>query len=181
MAAYKIECEQCLGMSHSDMMTTGGEGTIELSDEEVDILVQLIREKGTTDVGALDLKTSHPELYAKLDKACGDLAHQAEYMYWLWEGYNNGDYEYDEEELMDYCERECGFSFEYEEDGEFDEDEMADAKSEAFHEWLDDYVYGLSDYDAAKFMCEHMDANVDVDDVQYEVAIPQEIIDKAQQ
>ena len=88
---------------------------------------------------------------------------------------------------MDYCERELGFSFEYDEDdyldadGNFDEDDMGYAKSIAFHEWLDDYLYSLSDDDAAAFMEEHLGAGVDVDDVEYEVAIPQAIIDKAQQ
>jgi hypothetical protein len=59
MAEYKIECEQFLGFSHSGSVTTSGESTIELSDEEVATLVQLIREKGTTDVGELGLETSH--------------------------------------------------------------------------------------------------------------------------
>ena len=187
MAEYKIECTQFLGFSHSGSVTTSGESTIELSDEEVATLVQLIREKGTSDLAQLDLETSHPELYAKLDEAYHDMARHAEYMHWIWEGYNNGYYEYDEDELMNYCERECGFSFEYDEndyldaDGNFDEEDMGYAKSEAFHEWLDDYLYGLSDDDAATFMCDHMDASVDLDDVDYEVAIPQAIIDKAQQ
>jgi hypothetical protein len=57
MAEYKIECEQFLGFSHSGSVTTSGESTIELSDEEVATLVQLIREKGTTDVGELGLET----------------------------------------------------------------------------------------------------------------------------
>ena len=42
MAEYKIECEQFLGFSHSGSVTTSGESTIELSDEEVATLVQLI-------------------------------------------------------------------------------------------------------------------------------------------
>ena len=187
MAEYKIECEQCLGFSHCGPVTTSGESTIELSDEDVATLVQLIREKGTTDVGKLDLETSHPELYGKLDEAYREMARHAEYMHWLWEGYDNGYYEYDDDELMDYCERECGFSFEYDENdyldanGDFDKEEMGYAKSEAFHEWLDDYVRGLSDDDAAEFMNEHMDAAIDVDDVEYTVNIPEDIILKAKE
>ena len=187
MAEYKIECEQCLGFSHCGPVTTSGESTIELSDEEVATLVQLIREKGTADVGKLDLETSHPELYAKLDEAYREMARHAEYMHWLWEGYDNGYYEYDDDELMDYCERECGFFFEYDKNdyldanGDFDEEEMGYAKSEAFHEWLDDYVRGLSDDDAAEFMNEHMDAAIDVDDVEYTVNIPEDIILKAKE
>lgn len=181
MAKYKIECEQCLGISHFGAVTTGGESTVELSDEEVATLVKLIQEKNTTDVNELGIASSHPDLYAKLDKAYRDMACHEEYMYWLRNGYENGCYEYDEEELMDYCERECGFSFECDEDDDLDEDELYDAKSEAFCEWLDDYVDSLNDDDLIKFMREHMDAEVEVDDVEYTVKIPEEIIRKAKE
>ena len=187
MAEYKIECEQFLGFSHSGSVTTSGESTIELSDEEVATLVRLIREKGTTEIDELDLETSHPELYAKLDEAYHDMARHAEYMHWLWEGFDNGYYEYDEEELMDYCERECGFSFEFieedylDENGEIDEESKEYAKSAAFHDWLDDYVRSLSDDDAAAFMTEHMDAGVDVEDVEYTVNIPEDIVKMAKE
>lgn len=185
MAEYKIECEQFLGFSHSGSVYTSGESTVELSDEEVATLVQLMREKNTTNVEKLDLETSHPALYEKLDEAYHEMARHVEYMHWLWEGYNNGYYEYDEDELMDYCERECGFSFEYDEEdyldenGEFDEEEMGYAKSDAFRSWLDDYVTGLSDDEVDTFFTEHMDAQVEVEDVEYKVAIPDEIIQLA--
>jgi hypothetical protein len=68
MAKYRIECEQCLGISHSGAVYTDGEGTVELTDEEVATLIQLIRQKKTTSVSKLNLKTSHPELYAKLNQ-----------------------------------------------------------------------------------------------------------------
>ena len=188
MAEYKIECKQFLGFAHyGGGITTEGSSTIELSDEEVTTLVQLIREKGTSDIVKLDLETSHPELYAKLDEAYHDMARHAEYMHWLWEGFDNGYYEYDEEELMDYCERECGFDFEFieedylDENGEIDEDSKEYAKSSAFHEWLDDYVRSLSDDDAAAFMTEHMDAGVDVEDVEYTVNIPEDIVKMAKE
>ena len=187
MAKYRIECEQCLGFSHCGPVTTNGESTIDLSDDEVATLVQLIREKGTTDIVKLDLETSHPTLFEKLDEAYHDMARHAEFMHWLWEGYENGYYEYDEDELMDYCERECGFSFEYDEadylddEGGLDEEELGYAKTKAFSSWLDDYVRGLSDDDVAEFFREHMDASVEYDDVEYSVAIPDEIIQKAKE
>ena len=71
MAEYKIECEQFLGISHSGGVYTNGESTVELTDEEVTTLLQLIRQKGTTDVDKIDLETTHPQLYAKLDKGTG--------------------------------------------------------------------------------------------------------------
>ena len=195
MALYSIESEQCLGMSHSGAVTVNGESAVELSDEEVDILVKLIKEKGTTDVEALDLENLYPDIYEKLDDAYRDMAYNAEEMHWLWEGYNNGYYEYDVYELMDYCEKNLGFSYEfkpeeyfdeddleyYKEDPESYEDEIEEAKSEAFSEWLDDYVSGLDDDEARDFFYEHMDADLNMDDVEYTVGIPQAIINKAKE
>ena len=195
MALYSIESEQCLGMSHHGAVTVNGESAVELSDEEVDILVKLIKEKGTTDVEELDLENLYPDIYEKLDDAYRDMAYNAEELHWLWEGYNNGYYEYDVYELMDYCEKNLGFSYEfkpeeyfdeddleyYKEDPESYEDEIEEAKSEAFSEWLDDYISGLDDDDARDFFYEHMDADLNMDDVEYTVGIPQGIINKAQQ
>ena len=195
MALYSIESEQCLGMSHHGAVTVNGESAVELSDEEVDILVKLIKEKGTTDVEELDLENLYPDIYEKLDDAYRDMAYNAEEMHWLWEGYNNGYYEYDVYELMDYCEKNLGFSYEfkpeeyfdeddleyYKEDPESYEDEIEEAKSEAFSEWLDDYVSGLDDDEARDFFYEHMDADLNMDDVEYTVEIPQAIINKAKE
>jgi len=183
MAKYTIECEQCLGISHDGAVYTDGEGTVELSDEEVTTLVQLIRQKGTSDVEELDLKSSHPDLYAKLDKAYHDLAQHAETMHWLWEGYGNGYYEYDEDELMDYCEQELDFTFEYDEEDDLDEEEIRyDAKLHAFRSWLDDYLHSLSDEEVLSFMNEHMDACIEDEEVEeYTVSIPEAIIQKTKE
>ena len=196
MALYSIESEQCLGMSHSGAVTVNGESAVELSDEEVEILVKLIKEKDTTDVGELDLENLYPDIYEKLDEAYSQMAYHAEYMHWLWEGYYNHYYEYDDNALMAYCEKNCGFTFEfkpeeyfdseddiedYKEDPESYEDEIDEVKNEAFSEWLTEYLESLSDDDAASFMEEHMDADINMDNVEYTVKIPQAIIDKAQQ
>ena len=196
MALYSIESEQCLGMSHHGAVTVNGESAVELSDEEVGILVKLIQEKNSTDVGDLDLETLHPDIYKKLDEAYSDMAYRAEEIHWLWEGYNNGYFEYDSEKLMDYCEKELGFEFEYDvkdyylddpedleegEEPEIDEDMLEEDKSDAFSEWLDDYVSGLDDDEARDFFYEHMDADLNMDDVEYTVGIPQAIINKAEE
>lgn len=196
MALYSIESEQCLGMSHHGAVTVNGESAVELSDEEVDILVKLIKEKHSTDVGDLDLETLHPDIYKKLDEAYSDMAYRAEEIHWLWEGYNNGYFEYDSEKLMDYCEKELGFEFEYDvkdyylddpedleegEEPEIDEDMLEEDKWDAFSEWLDDYLSDLSDDEARDFFYEHMDADLNMDGVEYTVGIPEAIIAKAQQ
>ena len=196
MALYSIESEQCLGMSHHGAVTVNGESAVELSDEEVDILVKLIQEKNSTDVGDLDLETLHPDIYKKLDEAYSDMAYRAEEIHWLWEGYNNGYFEYDSEKLMDYCEKELGFEFEYNvkdyylddpedleegEEPEIDEDMLEEDKSDAFSEWLDGYLSDLSDDEAASFFYDHMNADLDLDYVAYTVGIPEAIIAKAKQ
>lgn len=195
MALYSIESEQCLGMSHSGAVTVNGESAVELSDEEVDILVKLIKEKDSTNVKELDLEHLHPDIYEKLREAYYNMAYDAEEMHWLWEGYHNGYFEYDFDELMAYCEKELGFSFEFKPEEYFDEDdleyykeypesyedEIYELKGEAFSEWLSDYVSGLSDDEARDFFYNHMDADLDMDNVEYTVEIPEAIIAKAKQ
>jgi hypothetical protein len=156
----------------------------------------LIQEKNSTDVGDLDLETLHPDIYKKLDEAYSDMAYRAEEIHWLWEGYNNGYFEYDSEKLMDYCEKELGFEFEYDvkdyylddpedleegEEPEIDEDMLEEDKSDAFSEWLDDYLSDLSDDEARDFFYNHMDADLNMDGVEYTVGIPEAIIAKAKQ
>ena len=196
MALYSIESEQCLGMSHHGAVTVNGESAVELSDEEVDILVKLIKEKDTTDVEDLDLENLYPAIYEKLREAYYKMAYDAEEMHWLWEGYHNGYFEYDSEKLMNYCESELGFKFEYDikdyylddiedlEEGEepdIDEDQIEEDKYDAFSEWLEDYVSGLSDDEARDFFYNHMNASLDLDGIEYTVGIPQAIINKAEQ
>ena len=89
MALYSIESEQFLGMSHSGAVTVNGESAVELSDEEVDILVKLIQENDSTDVEDLDFEKLYPDIYENLDEAYHNMAFHAEYMHWLWEGYYN--------------------------------------------------------------------------------------------
>lgn len=194
MALYSIESEQFLGMSHSGAVTVNGESAVELSDEEVNILVKLIQEKNSTDIRELDLKNLHPDIYEKLREAYYKMAYDAEEMHWLWEGFDNGYFEYDTDELMAYCENNLDYSFEfdpeeyfdsddeieeYKEDPESFEDEVCDAKCQDFQEWLSDYVSGLSDDEARDFFYNHMNAGLDLDDIEYTVEIPQAIINKA--
>ena len=195
MALYSIESEKSLGMSHTGEVTVNGESAVELSDEEVDILVKLIKENDSTDVEELDLENLYPDIYSKLDEAYHDMAYNAEEIHWLREGYYNHYFEYDEDELMDYCEKNLGFSFEFKPEEYFYEDELEDykespdsyedeiyeEKNRVFSKWLDDYVKSLSDEEARSFFYDHMDADLDMDNVYYTVEIPAAIIKKAQE
>ena len=47
---------------------------MELSDEEVQILVDLMTKEDTCDVAKLNLEESHPDIYNKLADACDSVA-----------------------------------------------------------------------------------------------------------
>ena len=182
MALYSIENDTCLGFLHSGgAVNVESTGYVELSDEEVAKIVDLIRQKGTTDIGKLNLEEVYPDIYEKLREAY----YNEEELHWLWEGYFSSYFEYDADELMAYCEENCGFHFEYNkedyiEDGELDEDALHDDKAEAFNDWLDDYVAGLEDDEVKDFFYNHMNANLELDDVKYSVGIPGAIIKLAE-
>ena len=169
MSLYSIESEKVLGMSHTGEVTFDGESAVELSDEEVDILVRLIRENGTADVEELDLENLYPAIFYKLDSAYHDMESHAEEMHWLWEGYESHYFDYDEDELE-----------EYQEDPEAFEDTISDLESEAFAEWLDGYVHSLSDDQLCSFFYEHMNCDLSMDPVSYTVEIPPAIIKMAE-
>ena len=186
MALYSIENDTCLGFSHSGgAVNVESEGYVELSDEEVAKIVDLIRQKGTTDIGKLDLEEIYPDIYEKLREAYYDMAYNEEELHWLWEGYNSSYFEYNEDELMVYCKENCGCHFDYNkedyiEDGELDEEAIEEDESEAFNDWLDDYVSGLEDSEVKDFFYNHMNANLELDDVKYSVGIPGAIIKLAE-
>ena len=58
---------------------------------------------------------------------------------------------------------------------------LIDGENEDFGEWLVDYVNGLDDDEACDFFYDHMDADLNIDNVKYTVGIPQTIISKARQ
>lgn len=181
MPIFSIETDKCLGMSHTGAVTIEGESTVELTDDEVNTLVQLIREKHTTDVNELKLRDSHPALYEKLFDAYYQMAYDAEEEHWLWVGFSNGYFDYSIDEVKAYCKEHCGYVFERDEedyyDGDvFDEDRYEEDEDEYFNSWLEDYVYGLSWPEARNFFYDHLHADLDLDDIEFTVEIPAGII-----
>ena len=175
MTAYDIDVEICLGFSHSGSICTYGTGTVELSDQEVAALVELIREKGTSDIGEMGLMQTHRDIFDKLDEAYRRAAYEAEENHWLWEGFYDGCYEYDTDELIAYCESECGFVSEA-----VDEDERQEA---FFDEWLEPYLASLDKDSFRRFLYEHLNASVsiDSDELQYQISIPAAIAEMAKE
>ena len=189
MALYDISNTNFQGIQHGNHEMYGYIfGKIELSDEEVISIVNLIKEKGTTNIKEMDLENINPDIFRKLHQAYHKMAYDSEEYEWLWNGYYEGAYEYDPFELMEYCENECGFTFEAEEDdyldedGEFDEDTYEEDKMDAFFsEWLEPYIESLDHSDQKEFFYTKMNAEVsiDEDDLRYEVLIPETIIKMA--
>ena len=101
MAFYRIENELDLGMSHSGAVVIDGESTVELTDEDVEILVNLIREKHSINVRKLGINAMYPELYEKLVKDLGKTG--SDFQNWWsrmaekyrWESDENGHWEID--------------------------------------------------------------------------------------
>lgn len=183
MALYSIYNDTCLGWSHSGPVNVESDGFVELSDEEVTKIVELIRKKETSDIDELRLEEVYPDIYEKLDNAFFKMAYDAEEKHWLMEGFLEGYYEYNTDELMAYCEENCGFVYEDDDEDATDDDDEDYAKIDYFKNyWLNDYVSSLNEEDAIKFLKEHLNADVNMDDdeVEYQVAIPQAIIKMAE-
>ena len=188
MAVFSIESNKFMGMSHEGPVSFDGESTVTLTDEQVQTLIGLIRQHGTADVDELELAETHPDIYDTLDEAYRSMAVDAEEHGMLWDGYRSGYFEYDREELKDYCRENCGFKFDYSPDiledidpediESFYEDYFSEDEDEVFDEWLDGYLNSLGD-DVYSFFYAHMNADLDLDGIDYDVCIPQAIVEMA--
>lgn len=183
MPTFKIKTEQSLGFSHYGEVTTGGSGEVDLTDEEVRQLIDLIRKNdGEKDVEKLGLKEKYPDLYEKLDDAYSDVAINALWRFHVIDGYENGDYE-TPDDAIEIAEREYGFKFEYDENDfipegetEMDEDDFIEAKSEAFYDWVDEYRKNLNENDEAMFLQTIFQMELYLDNYDYDLVIPEEIV-----
>ncbi len=197
MPLFSIDTEVLLGISHSGEVTAEGTGTVELTDEEVQKLIDLIRENnGETDVEKLELEEKYPDIYETLDEAYRDAASEANFREWLMEGYER-DYFSEPEDFMDAVEADGLFKFEItpemieeyrdnmglEEDEEIDQDDLdeyfEDAKRDAFYECIGEYYNSLDDDGKVDFIEQYYGDVMDEGDpggFDYEVQIPPEII-----
>ena len=159
-------------------------GTVELSDQEVDSIVQLMRNKNSTDTDEIGLAKAYPDIYKKLYQAYYKVGVEAEEKYALFSFFMKGEYlgVFDDyrDELIEYCKANCSFKFELDERELQEEDRDYFAKRQelsAFNKWLKDYVHSLSLEDMKKFLYEHMWIVSDPPLIEPTVTIPQAIID----
>jgi hypothetical protein len=184
----------CLGL-HCDYSEVylDYSGSVDLTDDDVKSIVDLIRANGgETDVDALGLEEKYPDIYEKLCKAQMGAASEVNYRHWLIEGYEKGGFE----ELDNFVESiEAAGLFKYEpnfdalrddwgleKDEEIDEDDLEDAKREAFDEWVSEYYNSLNEDGKVGFIETYYGDVMDQGepgDYEITLKIPQGIIDLA--
>ena len=71
------------GISHFCAVMTEETVILELDDNEVSLLINIIKEKKNCDVDELEIEESHPDLYEKRRQAYYDMAYKAEELHWL--------------------------------------------------------------------------------------------------
>jgi hypothetical protein len=167
MAEYEIKFNREDGWSYGNGNIPVESAFVELSDEEVQTLVDLMKQQNTYDASALWIEKTHPDIFEKLKEACDSIAFDIA----LAEALREAHY-YDEEDLFleklqDYCIENFGYT----------------KKSGDFRRWL--YLR------ASSMSCNqlrHMydDAGIEIwDDVlnfegieqyEYKVTIPQQIV-----
>ena len=186
MAKFDIEVEICLGFSHCGGVFNQGYGEVELSDREVEQLVSLMREMGTSDVEELKLQETLPEIYKKLDNAYEAAAYQAEEEHWLDAGfYHDECHQYEEADMIAYLKEKGAWNFEYDEeeykdkDGNLDEEALEYAEFDFLSEAMDDYLSSLDGDERYDFLRNQVGIEVEPQGCDYEIEIPSEIIEMA--
>ena len=106
MGKYEIKFNKQDGWSYENEEIPVESDYVELSDDEVQTLVDLMEENDTYDVEELNLDESHPEIYEKLADTCDSVAWNVA----LAEAARDAHY-YDEDDtfldkLQEYCESE---------------------------------------------------------------------------
>ena len=130
------------------------QGEIELSDDEIDILIRLMRkDKTTMDYRKLNLEEEDPELYEKIDNAYHDAAYEAEGHYSINYGIEEHEgmegLEYDVNELILYSRDHCGYRKRYA------DDVIRRSEVDDFDNWFRHYLDDLKVDDALEFIDEH--------------------------
>ena len=96
---------------------------VELSDDEVQQLVALMQEHNTSDTDELELEENLPRIYEKIHNSCDEVAIDILEKDWLDSAiWHLSDSDYDEDELISYCQAQYGCpDFRQDKDGNFDD------------------------------------------------------------
>ena len=202
MPIFNILTNSPLGVSHSGEVTVSGEDSVHLTDEEVQQLIDLIRENGgETNVEKLNLEERYPEIYERLDEVYHDAASSAAFREWVIEGYEcsyfdepddfrkavleAGLFEYNFEptaELIEQYREDYGLD----EDDEIDQEELEEYLEEEgldpFYDCVSKYYNSLDEDRRVAFIKRfYAEALEDWDSsgIDYDVKIPPAIIKMA--
>lgn len=190
MKSFNFSTEVCLGYHCSGCGEyVNAYGSFSLEDEEVDALVQLIRDYGgETDIEKLDLKGALPKVYETIRDAYDNAVAKATTDHWILEGYLNGYFE-ENDGVMEALEEQGLFKFEpdlaalredlgLDEDDELTDEDIEEEKEDAFEEWKDEYFDSLSEVEQISFIKSYYNADVDNGTEDYEIKpeIPTEIV-----
>lgn len=193
MKTFDFNTEVCLGYHCNGCGEyIDAEGSFSLEEEDVNALVQLIRDHGgEADIEKLGLESALPNVYETIREAYSDAAAEATRKNWLLEGYRNNYFEEDCN-VMDVLEEEGLFKFEpdldalredlgLDEEDEITDEDIEEAKQEAFDEWKEEYLGSLSEEERFSFIEKYYAADADYSSDYYEVTLelPQEIVDLA--
>ena len=154
-----------------------GIANIELSSSEVLFLINLMKEKGTTDVESLDLENSNKKIYQKLWNKCFEASLQNEKSYCL-ENHFSELVKWNKSELYRHCIEHCGYVPATEDDYEEVEPEKP-WDSYHFNEWLKWYLDEIPYKDKYRLIDMFGNIEWDLDSVYCEVQIPETIIKMA--
>ena len=110
----------------------------------------------------------------------------------LLHGFESGYFEYDLDKVIIYCEENCGYEFVPKIDNVPDNispdfiaallevrKEDMHWKRRDFRDWLPNYLRSINIEEACNFMYSHLNAYLEMGDVDYVVGIPQAIINMA--
>ena len=146
---------------------------VELSDDEVQQLVVLMQEYNTIDTDELDLEENLPRIYEKICNSCDEIAVDIVEKDWLDSSiWHLSDNDYDEEELISYCQEQYGCP-------DFNEDNNDD-----FNDWLHDFWERATRKEQEDLCFNYM--GFDEDELaearccvgeRYEITIPQAIVE----
>ena len=180
-----IDEDLCLGYSHCGSVCANAYGEFEMADADVEILVALIREKGTTDINELGIEQSHPTIYDLLEKEIYKIYQIAVTAHFIREEINDY-FEYDDG-VIDYCIQKYGFDPDEEcEDEDYGDEEYEDEEEEyeaklhsRFVNWISFYASTLSDKELVDFNSDTVNIAVDFYADEFALEIPRQIIDLA--
>lgn len=168
MPTYDISNEISLGWSHYSSVDTYGKSQITLSDAQVENLKRILetaysegKDLHKLDLRNTDLEHEDPELYKIFYDAYYDCAYQAEYEYWVVDGYQRSEVldGIDWEHARYICKERYGYNPQDIDNDDYDEDEDKDTKYEEeeaeydfkFQNWFRENIISSTDMDIVEF------------------------------